>query len=188
MPIDWTAELLAQLTWHWEEQLRPRLHGLTDDEYFWKPVEDAWSVAPRGSSSAPMAVGSGEYLIDFAVPEPDPAPVTTIAWRIGHLLVGVYGDRNARHFGADPVSYDSYEYPGTAASALDALEAAYATWCAGVGGLDEDALAQPCGEPGHEQDSMAGLVLHIHREVIHHGAEIALLRDLYLHRPAPADT
>jgi hypothetical protein len=27
---------------------------------------------------------------------------------------------------------------------------------------------------------MAGLVLHINREVIHHGAEIALLRDLYL--------
>jgi len=27
---------------------------------------------------------------------------------------------------------------------------------------------------------MAALVLHIHREAIHHGAEIALLRDLYL--------
>jgi hypothetical protein len=26
---------------------------------------------------------------------------------------------------------------------------------------------------------MAMLVLHINREVIHHGAEIALLRDLY---------
>jgi hypothetical protein len=26
---------------------------------------------------------------------------------------------------------------------------------------------------------MATLVLHINREVIHHGAEIALLRDLY---------
>jgi hypothetical protein len=24
--------------------------------------------------------------------------------------------------------------------------------------------------------------LHINREVIHHGAEIALLRDLYIHR------
>jgi hypothetical protein len=104
-PIDCTAELLAQLTWHWGSQLRPRLEGLTDAEYFWKPVEDAWSVAPRGSSSAPIAVGSGEYLIDFAVPEPDPAPVTTIAWRVGHLLVGVFGERNARHFGADPVSY-----------------------------------------------------------------------------------
>ena len=29
---------------------------------------------------------------------------------------------------------------------------------------------------------MITLVLHIHREVIHHGAEIALLRDLYAHR------
>ena len=29
---------------------------------------------------------------------------------------------------------------------------------------------------------MAALVLHISREAIHHGAEIALLRDLYVHR------
>jgi hypothetical protein len=31
---------------------------------------------------------------------------------------------------------------------------------------------------------MAALVLHISREVIHHGAEIALLRDLHARRPA----
>ena len=30
---------------------------------------------------------------------------------------------------------------------------------------------------------LAALVLHIHREVIHHGAEIALLRDLYGAQP-----
>jgi hypothetical protein len=29
---------------------------------------------------------------------------------------------------------------------------------------------------------MTSLVLHINREVIHHGAEIALLRDVYRHR------
>ena len=29
---------------------------------------------------------------------------------------------------------------------------------------------------------MAALVLHINRELIHHGAEVALLRDLYAHR------
>lgn len=29
---------------------------------------------------------------------------------------------------------------------------------------------------------MGALVLHINREVLHHGAEIALLRDLYAHR------
>ena len=29
---------------------------------------------------------------------------------------------------------------------------------------------------------MAALVLHINREMLHHGAEIALLRDLYANR------
>jgi hypothetical protein len=28
---------------------------------------------------------------------------------------------------------------------------------------------------------MSELILHINREVIHHGAEIACLRDLYVH-------
>ena len=31
---------------------------------------------------------------------------------------------------------------------------------------------------------MAALVLHINREAIHHGAEVTLLRDLYLHSAA----
>ena len=43
------------------------------------------------------------------------------------------------------------------------------------------ALRANCREPGFESDSMAALILHIHREVIHHGAELSLLRDLYAH-------
>jgi hypothetical protein len=31
------------------------------------------------------------------------------------------------------------------------------------------------------EHSMSELVLHINREVIHHGAEIACIRDLYAH-------
>ena len=58
----------------------------------------------------------GEFTIDYARPEPDPPPVTTIAWRLGHIVVGVLGMRVASHF---------------------------------------------------------------NREMLHHGAEVALLRDLY---------
>jgi hypothetical protein len=49
--------------------------------------------------------------------------------------------------------------------------------------LDDAALAQPCGpaEGPYAAESMMTLVLHINRETIHHGAEIALLRDLYTH-------
>ena len=80
------------------------------------------------------------------------------------------------------MNYDDYDYPGTAGPALDALDAGYDIWLAGIRGLDAEALAQPCREPGWESSPMLGLVLHIHREVIHHLAEIALLRDLWTHR------
>ena len=62
---------------------------------------------------------------------------------------------------------------------LDRLDQGYRTWIAGVRGLTAADLAQNCREPGFESDSMMALILHINRELIHHGAEISLLRDLY---------
>lgn len=182
--IDWTQQLLAQLDWHWTNQLRPRLDGLTDDEYFWEPVDGCWSVRPRGQGRAQIAGGSGAFVIDFAYPEPVPAPVTTVAWRLAHVVVGVLGARVASHFGGPPVDYQSFDYAGTAGEALAQLDGTYSAWCAGVGSLDEDALARPCGpaEGPFADLPMAALVLHINREVLHHGAEVALLRDLYAHR------
>ena len=176
--INWTTQLDLQLSWHWENHLRRRWNDLTDREYFWEPVPGMWNIRPRGHGVA-IEVGAGDHIIDFAFPEPSPAPATTIAWRMGHLLVGVFGARLASHFGGPPVDYDSYEYPSSAADALARLDDMYANWIAGVRSLDDQGLQAPCGELGFEQDPMAALILHINREVIHHGAEISLLRDLY---------
>jgi hypothetical protein len=176
--LDWTQELLEQLTWHWNAQARPRLDGLGDAEYLWEPVPDCWTVRPRGTGRV-MEVGTGPFVIDFASPEPSPPPVTTIAWRLAHINVGVLGDRNARYFGGPPISYPTYEYPAAADIALTALDEGYRIWIEGVRGLGSDGLGRRCREEGWEQSSMATLVLHIHRELIHHLAEIALLRDLY---------
>ncbi|MBB3663778.1 MULTISPECIES: DinB family protein [Prauserella salsuginis group] len=179
----WNAVLRDQITWHWDNQLRPRLGGLTDDEYFWEPAPGAWNVRPRGTSSAPIQGGSGAMTIDFAAPPPEPEPVTTIAWRLGHVIVGVLAMRNAAHFGRTPTDYAAFEYAETAEGALAQLDAEYATWVGGVEALGDEGLAQPCGpaEGPFAGSSMARLVLHIHRELIHHLAEVALLRDLYLH-------
>ncbi|HEX6310621.1 MAG TPA: DinB family protein, partial [Acidimicrobiia bacterium] len=51
----------------------------------------------------------------------------------------------------------------------------------GLRGLDAADLARPCGpaEGPWSQHPMAGLVLHVNREAIHHLAEVALLRDLW---------
>lgn len=186
MDIDWKDRLADQLDWHWRNQARPRLEGLTDDEYFWEPVPGCWSVRPRGQGNAPILGGSGDFIVEFAYPEPDSAPVTTIAWRLAHVIVGVFGMRNAGHFGGPAMDYMSFDYAGTAAGALEQLDSVYAGWVAGVRGLDEKELTEPAGpaEGPWQDHAMAELVLHINREAIHHLAEVALLRDLYANRTA----
>jgi hypothetical protein len=182
----WNPLLRDQIGYHWTSQLRPRLEGLTDEEYFWEPAPDSWNVRPRGTGTAPVQAGSGEMTIDFAFPEPDPAPVTTIAWRLGHVIVGVLAVRNAAHFGREATDYQSFAYAPTAAEALRQLDTEYAAWMAGVESLGEDGLQRPIGEAEGQwaERSYAELVLHIHRELIHHLAEVCLLRDLHAHRPA----
>jgi hypothetical protein len=121
--------------------------------------------------------------IDFAYPPPEPAPFTTIAWRLAHVIVGVLAMRNHSHFGAPEAGYETWPYATDAATALHQLDVQYRTWIDGVRGLSEDALLRPCGpaEGPYADYPMATLVLHINREVIHHGAEIACIRDLYVH-------
>ena len=179
--IDWNNELAEQLDWQWQNHLRPRLDGLTDQEYFWEPVPGCWSLRKRGTSAAPNTAGAGEYVYEYAYPEPEIAPVTTIAWRLAHVIVGVFAARNASHFGGPPADWDSFTYAGTAATALAQLDEAYAAWIKGVRGLGAEGLARPCGpaEGTYAEHPLAELVLHINREALHHGAELALLRDLY---------
>lgn len=170
MPV--SGDILAdQLDWHWRNQLRPRLEGLTDNEYRWEPVPECWTVH-RDS-------------VDFEFPAPQPTPFTTIAWRMAHLTVGVFAIRNHHHFGGPPADYDSWPYALDAVTALHQLDDAYARWIAGVRDLAEPALARPIGpaEGPWASRTMAELILHINREAIHHGAEIACLRDLYAHHP-----
>ena len=167
---DLTTQMADQLDYHWTTQLRPRLEGLTDEEYFWQPVPDCWTIHPDGG-------------IDFGYPPPDPEPVTTIAWRLAHLIVGVLAVRVHSHFGGPPADYQGWDYATGADTALKQLDDQYTAWITGVRGLSEEQLWRPCGpaEGPYADEPMTTLVLHINREMIHHGAEIALLRDLYTH-------
>ena len=92
--IDGMGELVGQLDGYWTNPARPRLEGLTDEEYLWEPV-------------------------------------ATIAWRLGHVIVGVLAMRVAGHFGGPPADYDSWPWARTADEALTQLDKAYAastTW------------------------------------------------------------
>jgi hypothetical protein len=170
MTASMTTQLSEQLDFHWTHALRPRLEGLTDDEYFWCPVPDCWTVHRDGA-------------IDFSFPEPQPAPFTTIAWRLAHVIVGVFAMRNHSHFGAPAADYDTWQYATDATTALRQLDEQYRIWRDGVHSMTEDDLNRPCGpaEGPYADYPMIALILHINREAIHHGAEIACIRDLYAH-------
>jgi hypothetical protein len=172
MPVDWQHELVEQLDFYWRVSLRPRLDGLTDDEYFWEPVPGCWSIRPAGD---------GAFTIDWAWPTPDPPPLTTIAWRLAHIAGPTLGMRASNHFGDGSVTLETIRWPGSAAEAIEWLDRTYAAWKAGVDALDDEGLARPVGpaEGPYAAHPMATLILHVNREVIHHGAEVALLRDLY---------
>ena len=57
-------------------------------------------------------------------------------------------------------------------------------WLDVLRSVDDERMQQPCGpaEGPWGDRPFADLVLHINREVIHHLAEVALLRDLWAHR------
>jgi hypothetical protein len=181
MTVDWGALLVGQLEFYWDVHLRPRLEGLTDEEYFWEPVAGCWSLR-RGED--------GGYRLDGQQPEPSPPPVTTIAWRLNHIAVGGFAIRTSTFFGDGSVEDDTtmfdprhvpVDLPGTAAEGVAFLERAYRDWHDGIAALDEDGMSRPLGPKGaaFADDPMASLIIHVNREVMHHGAEIGLLRDLY---------
>jgi hypothetical protein len=180
----WGQLLVGQLDFYWEVHLRPRLEGLTDEEYLWEPVEGCWSL--RRSAG-------GRYTLQVERPEPSPTPVTTIAWRMMHIGAYCLANRADAFFGErdlpgatmfDP-RYVPADLPGTATAGIEFLEGAYRRWRDAVAGLDDDQLRAPLGPKGEyfADDPMAGLVLHLSREVMHHGGEIGVLRDLYRCRP-----
>jgi hypothetical protein len=180
MAIALSRVLVEQLEFYWEVHLRPRLDGVTDDEYFWEPVDGCWSLR-RGDD--------GRWRLDGG-PGQTPPPLTTIAWRLVHVGATCFADRASTFFGDGSVPDDAdmsdprhvpADLPGGADEAVAFLEQSYQRWHEGIAALDDEAMLQPLGPKGgfYAEDSMAQLVAHISREAMHHGAEIALLRDLY---------
>lgn len=182
--------LIDQLEFYWDAHLSPRLAGLTDEEYLWEPAPSCWSIRRDAV---------GEWRVDWAEPEPQPAPFTTIAWRLIHIARNM-GIRTNAFFpqGRDvrdepgPTMFDEEvlpkQVPATAAEGRAFVEHEYRRWHDAVSALDDEAVLRPLGPRGayFADHSMAALILHVSREVMHHGGEVGVLRDLYRSSAPPA--
>lgn len=114
------------------------------------------------------------------MPDPDPAPVTTIAWRTVHIAAVnyLYWDYA---FGPATASFD-LEMPGDAAAATEWLRASQEPLSAVLAGLAEADLDSPRKTNWGDLWPCHKIFTTLINEQVHHGAEISLLRDLYRNR------
>ncbi|QKG24000.1 DinB family protein [Actinomadura verrucosospora] len=159
---------------------RERLDGLSDDEYLWEPAPGGWTIRPDAE---------GRWHIDGeggGGPAPDPVPIATLAWRIGHIGL-MFTDFGDRLFQGRNITLDDVEFSGTAAGAIAFLETAFGVhWREPFAAMPEERLWEPSGPAffGYAEYLAIDTALHVLDEFIHHSAELGVLRDLYPHRPA----
>jgi hypothetical protein len=171
---DTAASIISAFDFVWE-RLSSRVVGLDDEEYFWEPVPGCWSLRRDGD---------GRWRLDGeggGGPAPDPVPVTTIAWRLGHLGALALGGFAERRFGDGTTDSLELDFPGGAAGVPEFLDVHYRTWREGLAGLPtagwELALGRSWGP--FAASNTVDLALHVLDEVVHHAAEVGVLRDLW---------
>ena len=161
---------------------------LTDAEYLWEPVDGCWSVRSRTEGpgrGAAKLLGAGQWGRDAAPAAPSPLPFTTIAWRLDHLSETMLG--RADHLGGSRTfSRTEYESRPDAAGAIEQFRHATDAWRQAMLSVDEtdyDRTGLSSYPYGSDADELfLTNVWWQNQEVLHHGAEIAMLRDLYTHR------
>jgi DinB superfamily len=134
---------------------------------------------------------SGDFRADDA-DRPGTPPFTTIAWRLWHLIQNYGAKRQPEWLGVErpPGGFERDDAaPATAAEAIAVLARAHDFWQDLLRELPAVTWWEPLGPIAGEyaESSKAALVLHHIDEQIHHGAELGVLRDLYLHDAANPD-
>jgi len=154
-------------------RLSRRVEGLSDEEYLWQPVAGGWSIR-RGAD--------GRWATDYDSPDPEPAPFTTIGWRLLHIAdCKIMYHEYA--YGAGKLTFPDLEASRTAAGALDRLSEGQQLLRDDLTGLADDSaldakVATNWGEPWPAWRIFWTMIEHD----AWHGGEIGTMRDLYRNR------
>jgi uncharacterized damage-inducible protein DinB len=163
------------------KRLRERLAGITDDEYLWEPVAKCWTVRRRDTATSPMPMGGGEWVFDNAEELYSPGPFTTIAWRLMHLT-DVFASYQIALWGGK-LSDDLVEATPSAAEGAALWERHANTFTWALTQEDDETLQRSIQVPWWPDAAPRWQVVsNVATEVVHHGAEIGVLRDLYARR------
>jgi hypothetical protein len=164
-----TVDVLAGEMSEAFDELTTTLAGLTDDEFGWEPVDDCWRV---------FRDEDGRWTYDYEEPDPQPAPFTTIGWRLVHVaLCKVMYHEWA--FGPREMTFISIENPHDVATSTEMLRRGQELLGHDLTALTDADLERPVLTNWGEQWPAWRIFTTMTDHDRHHGAEIAVLRDLY---------
>jgi hypothetical protein len=169
------APLLAQLDMSLALALE-RLQGVTDEEFLWAPSVGAATVA-RGDDGR---------LGPVPVPDGDPR-TRTIALLAGHL--GEMALMRADYTNGDHrLTRDDITWPDRGSAGIEFVRDGWGRWRGAIADLDDAELdvVGRCDWPRGLDPTLPilDIVWWMNRELIHHTAEMAFVRDLYATRSA----
>lgn len=142
---------------------------LTEEEFFWEPMPGCWTVHPDES---------GRWIVDYAVPDPDPPPFTTIAWRLIHIATcKVMYHEYA--FGPGELTWEELEIPHTVVDTIALLEEGHARLRRALDDLSDADLEEMRPTNWGAQWPTWRIFWAMIGHDLHHGAEIGCLRDLF---------
>lgn len=173
------AMVRGQLGFSWL-MLAERLGEIDDEAYLWEPVSEAWSLRPRDQARTQSTAGLGDWVLEWPS-DSDPPRMRTVAWLVSHLT-DVFFERWEWTFGGHQLRRTDLTFSPVAADGIAQLNRWAGAWQEGIAGLSADEVFTVGRSQATEIDQQAPfghLVLHVNRELIHHGAEITFLLDLH---------
>lgn len=174
---------LAVIRWQFDVSsslLTMNLDRLTDEDCLWEPASNCWSVRRQSD---------GTWAADWAMPEPDPVPATSIGWVMWHI--GFWWQRTYDQcFGEiDPAGEArdwsavaaTTPWPGDVTAAVNWLGECRDRWIAALECLDETALAssERCSWFADGACSLGHVLAWGNIELMNNAAEIGQLRHLH---------
>ncbi|MCF3131090.1 DinB family protein [Streptomyces olivochromogenes] len=148
-----------------------------------RQAADGMSVAKIAEDWSVSVERVEQILNHSSPPEPDETPVTTIAWRLGHLHVGFAGQWEWTFGDRRQEPKQLVDFTPDAPVAIERFWAVIDRWRDSVATVTDEQLETigfsqyPYGSD--PDDPYLDVLWGTNLEFIHHMAEIALLRDLW---------
>jgi len=150
-------------------RLRSRVEGLDDEEFFWQPRPETWTIYEDRP---------GHWTYHYAIPDPDPAPLTTIGWQVVHVaLCKVMYHEWA--YGSARMTWPELDVPHTASSTLTRLEDGQAMLRKDLQDTPDNELDDPRKTNWGEVWPAWRIFTAMTDHDAFHGGTIGYLRDLY---------